>query len=126
MSALRLARAFAVGVIVPDLNNPIYHELVRGIDETAEELGYHVLLSRTEHMEPGADFLRRLYTSVWRAYGAPEEQAEVFARCTLEGDLLGRVNQGVAIAEIVHLGVVIGERQGLHPCASAGEQSLAD
>ncbi len=58
--SLRLSKAFAVGVIVPDLNNPIYHELVRGIDETAEELGYHVLMSRTEHMEPGADFLRKL------------------------------------------------------------------
>ena len=58
--SLRLARAFAVGVIVPDLNNPIYNELVRGIDETAEKLGYHVLMSRTEHMEPGADFLRKL------------------------------------------------------------------
>ena len=58
--SLRLSRAFAVGVVVPDLNNPIYHELVRGIDEVAEELGYHVLMSRTEHMEPGADFLRKL------------------------------------------------------------------
>ena len=58
--SLRLSRAFAVGVIVPDLNNPIYNELVRGIDETAEQLGYHVLMSRTEHMEPGADFLRKL------------------------------------------------------------------
>ena len=58
--SLRLSRAFAVGVIVPDLNNPIYDELVSGIDETAEALGYHVLMSRTEHMEPGADFLRKL------------------------------------------------------------------
>ena len=58
--SLRLSRAFAVGVIVPDLNNPIYNELVRGIDETAEELGYHVLMSRTEHLEPGTDFLRKL------------------------------------------------------------------
>jgi LacI family transcriptional regulator len=58
--SLRLSRAFAVGVIVPDLNNPIYNELVRGIDETAEALGFHVLMSRTEHMEPGADFLRKL------------------------------------------------------------------
>ena len=58
--SLRLSRAFAVGVIVPDLNNPIYSELIRGIDETAEELGYHVLMGRTEHLEPGADFLRKL------------------------------------------------------------------
>jgi LDH2 family malate/lactate/ureidoglycolate dehydrogenase len=59
------------------------------------------------HVE-SADFLHRLYSTVWRAYGAPEEQAEVFARCILEGDLLGRVNQGVAIAEIVHFMVNAG------------------
>jgi LacI family transcriptional regulator len=58
--SLRLSRAFAVGVLVPDLNNPIFKELIRGIDETAYELGYHVLMSRSEHLEPGADFLRKL------------------------------------------------------------------
>lgn len=58
--SLRLARAFAVGVVVPDLANPIYDELVSGIDKTATSLGYHVLIARTEHLEPGADALRRL------------------------------------------------------------------
>ncbi len=58
--SLRLNRAFAIGVLVPDLNNPIFSELIRGIDETAYELGYHVLMSRAEHLEPGADFLRKL------------------------------------------------------------------
>ncbi len=58
--SLRLSRAFAVGVLVPDLNNPIFSELIRGIDETAYELGYQVLMSRAEHLEPGADFLRKL------------------------------------------------------------------
>lgn len=53
------------------------------------------------HVEQ-ADFLHHLYKTVWMAYGAPEEQAEVFARCILGGDLMGRWNQGVAIAEIVH------------------------
>jgi LacI family transcriptional regulator len=58
--SLRLSQAFAVAVLVPDLNSPIYDPLIRGIDEMAEELGYHVLMSRTEHLTPGADFLRRL------------------------------------------------------------------
>lgn len=58
--SLRLARAFAVGVLVPDLNNPIFDELIRGIDETAYGLGYQVFMSRSEHLEPGADFLRKL------------------------------------------------------------------
>lgn len=58
--SLRLARAFAIGVLVPDLNNPIFDELILGIDETADGLGYQVLVGRTEHLEPGADFLRKL------------------------------------------------------------------
>jgi LacI family transcriptional regulator len=58
--SLRLSRAFAVGVLVPDLNNPIFKELIRGIDETAYELGYHVFMSRSEHLESGTDFLRKL------------------------------------------------------------------
>ncbi len=59
------------------------------------------------HVE-SAEFLHRLYRTVWKAYGAPDEQAEVFARCILYGDLLGRVNQGAAIAEIVHFMVNAG------------------
>ena len=60
------------------------------------------------HVEQ-ADFLRHLYKTVWQAYGAPDEQAEVFARCILGGDLMGRWNQGVAIAEIVHFMVNAGQ-----------------
>ncbi len=58
--SLRLSRAFAVGLLVPDLSSPIYDQLIRGIDETAEELGYQVLVSRTERLTHGAGFLRRL------------------------------------------------------------------
>ncbi len=58
--SLRLSRAFAIGLIVPDLTSPIYDPLIRGIEDAAEELGYHVLMGRAEHIEPGADFLLRL------------------------------------------------------------------
>jgi LacI family transcriptional regulator len=58
--SLRLSKAFAVGLLVPDLNNPIFGPLVRGIEDAADELGYHLLISRTERLEPGADFLRKL------------------------------------------------------------------
>jgi len=58
--SLRLKRAFAVGVLVPDLNNPILHELIEGIDQAAYELGYHVLIGRAEHLQPGVDYLRTL------------------------------------------------------------------
>lgn len=58
--SLRLAQAFAIGLIVPDLTSPIYDPLIRGIDDAANELGYHVLMGRAEHIEPGNDFLSRL------------------------------------------------------------------
>jgi len=58
--SLRLSRAFAIGVIVPELTNAIYDGLIRGIEDAADELGYQVLMGRTERIAPGADFLHRL------------------------------------------------------------------
>jgi LacI family transcriptional regulator len=58
--SLRLARAFAIGLLVPEVTNPIYDLLIRGIDDAADALGYQVLLGRTERLQPEGDFLRRL------------------------------------------------------------------
>ena len=58
--SLRLARAFAIGLLVPDVTNPVYDRLIRGIDDAADRLGYQVLLGRTERLQPESDFLRRL------------------------------------------------------------------
>lgn len=58
--ALRLSKAFAIGLIVPEVTNPLYDQLIRGIEDAADELGYQVLLGRTERIRPGTDFLPRL------------------------------------------------------------------
>ena len=58
--ALRLSRAFAIALVVPDLTNPIYSHLIRGIEDAADDLGYQVLMGRTERIQPGTDFMRRL------------------------------------------------------------------
>lgn len=58
--SLRLARAFAIGLLLPDVTNPIYHLLMRGIEDAADGLGYQVLFGRTERLQPDRDFLRRL------------------------------------------------------------------
>jgi LacI family transcriptional regulator len=58
--ALRLSKAFAIALVVPDLTNPIYSHLIRGIEDAADELGYQVLMGRTERIQPGTDFMRRL------------------------------------------------------------------
>jgi len=58
--SLRLARAFAIGLLLPEVTNPIYDLLIRGIEDVADKLGYQVLLGRTERLQPEGDFLRRL------------------------------------------------------------------
>jgi LacI family transcriptional regulator len=58
--SLRLSRAFAIGVIVPELTNAIYDGLIRGIEDAADALGYQVLMGRTERIGPDTDFLHRL------------------------------------------------------------------
>ena len=58
--SLRLAKAFAIGFIVPELTNPIYDQLIRGVEDTGDELGYQILMGRTERIEPGTDPRRRL------------------------------------------------------------------
>ncbi len=45
---LRTRKSFIVGVIVPDLTNPLFPPMARGIEETLHEEGYTALLANTD------------------------------------------------------------------------------
>ena len=47
-SALRRNRSFAVGVLVPDITNPVFPPIIRGIQDVAEGEGYTVIISNTD------------------------------------------------------------------------------
>jgi LacI family transcriptional regulator len=47
-SGLRSARSFSVGVLIPDLTNPFFPPLVRGIEDHLLPHGYTALLANTE------------------------------------------------------------------------------
>jgi LacI family transcriptional regulator len=47
---LRTRRTGGIGLVVPDVSNPVYAAMFRGCVERARQLGYHVLLA-----EPGAN-----------------------------------------------------------------------
>jgi len=49
-------RTMTIGAVVPDISNPYYAEVVRGIQDTADEEGYTVLLQNTDRL---SDRLRR-------------------------------------------------------------------
>ena len=41
-------RSMTVGIIIPDISNPYYAEIVRGVQDVAEGLGYAVVLQNTD------------------------------------------------------------------------------
>jgi LacI family transcriptional regulator len=58
--ALKLSRTNVVALVVPDVTNAIFSELMRGVEETAAGFDYMVLLARAESMRPTADTIAKL------------------------------------------------------------------
>lgn len=58
--ALRFSRTNVIALVVPDLTNAIFTELMRGVEDEAIERGYMVLLARAESMQPGGEMIDRL------------------------------------------------------------------
>jgi LacI family transcriptional regulator len=50
-SSLKHNRSFAVGVLIPDLMNPIFPPIIRGIQDAAESAGYTVITANTDDDE---------------------------------------------------------------------------
>lgn len=43
-------RTMTLGLVVPDIGNPYFSEVVRGAEDTAREFGYHIFLCNTDQM----------------------------------------------------------------------------
>jgi LacI family transcriptional regulator len=50
-SSLKQNRSFAFGVLIPDLMNPVFPPIIRGIQDTAEAVGYTVITANTDDEE---------------------------------------------------------------------------
>jgi LacI family transcriptional regulator len=58
--ALRLSRTGAIALLVPDVHNAVFAELLRGVEDGADEAGDIVLLGRAERVDSSGEVLRRL------------------------------------------------------------------
>ncbi len=47
-SSLKQNCSFAIGVLIPDLMNPVFPPIIRGIQDTAEALGFTVITANTD------------------------------------------------------------------------------
>jgi LacI family transcriptional regulator len=48
---LLMKKTMTIGIIIPDISNPYYAEIVRGIQDVADETGYNVLLQNTDRKQ---------------------------------------------------------------------------
>lgn len=58
--ALKSARSNVIALVLPDLTNAFFADLVAGVQDAAIERDYVVLLGRTEDMGPGGETIRKL------------------------------------------------------------------
>jgi LacI family transcriptional regulator len=65
---LRLRRTFTVGMLVPDITNPVFPSIIKGVEGAAHARGYHLILCNTDDsFEREASYLRVLRE--WRVDG---------------------------------------------------------
>lgn len=58
--SLRLSQADTIAIVIPDIINPIFTDMLRGVEEESSASQLQVLLGRSESLLPGNDYLRRL------------------------------------------------------------------
>src|SRR3954453_15819980 len=46
---LKTNRSYTIGVLIPDLTNPLFPPIVRGIQDTLEQAGYTPLIANTDN-----------------------------------------------------------------------------
>ena len=88
--ALKFSRTNVVALVVPDLTNAIFSELMRGVEEAAADLGYMVLLARAESMQPTAATMAKL-VGEGRVDGVLVQVGDTMTSEDLAGILDGRV-----------------------------------
>jgi LacI family transcriptional regulator len=65
---LRLRRTFTLGMLVPDITNPVFPSIIKGVEGAAHARGYHLILCNTDDsFEREASYLRVLRE--WRVDG---------------------------------------------------------
>jgi len=47
--SLKTNRSFAVGVLIPDLTNPVFPPIIRGVERTLGDAGYTVILANSDN-----------------------------------------------------------------------------
>ena len=58
--SLRVSRTFSLGIVVPELENPVHPRIIAGAEKAAAKLGYSLLIAHRFSEVPDATIYRRL------------------------------------------------------------------
>ncbi len=98
--ALKTARTMAIGMLLPDLTNPVYAEIARGAEERASAAGY-VLLMATGAAATRRAILEDRVDGLLYAIATTENLADVLPAATLPSLLVNRREPGAGPSVVV-------------------------
>ena len=128
--SLRTNRTRTVGIVVPDITNPVFPPIIRGIEDSLAKRGYLAILANTDgRLDQEAEIARAL-----RARGVDglilasvEREDKAVSRLAAEGLPIVTVNRRVddpAVSSVVN-DEAEGMRQVLAHLSSLGHRSIA-
>ncbi|NMA83078.1 MAG: LacI family transcriptional regulator [Epulopiscium sp.] len=87
--SLKQKKTYLIGLLVPDISNPYFMEIARGVESVVSHLGYHMLLASTDEDERKELKLLKLFY---------EKRVEFVVLAT-------RQNQATILNEFIHQGL---------------------
>jgi LacI family transcriptional regulator len=100
--ALRTARTYSLGLAVPQIDNPVYSDMIRGAERAATEAGYSLLILYRARQVPGSGALRQLSQAhrvdglLVASFDSDEQLLDELERAGVPYVVLNRALPGVA------------------------------
>jgi LacI family transcriptional regulator len=129
--SLRTNRTRTIGIIVPDITNPVFPPIIRGIEDALAQCGYLAILANTDgHIDQEAEIADLLLSRGVDGLilASVERQDKAVSRLSAEGLPIVTVNRRVddpAISSVVN-DEEAGIRDVLRHLASLGHHSVAN
>ena len=128
--ALRMQRSWSMGLVIPDIANPMFGQIARGAAEVLEEAGYHLLVaSHDARHERQAGQIRNLVQQradgvILQPFSSLDEEVPMLARAGIPLVLLARrhIEQPSDYVTIDLRGPLL---EGLAHLAALGHQRIA-
>ena len=128
-SQLRSNISNTIGLVIPDITNPFYPELMRGVDDTARKVGYNVFLCNKDRSQKAEDnaieaMLRKNVDGIiiFKPQASKEKIEEIKNICTV---VLIDAEPDLATCDIINVDDYEGMAQNVKAAIEGGHKRIA-